>query len=93
MNRSELNRTVATKAGLPVTVVEQVTNGAIEVIGEALAGGEEVNIRRFGKFVPRRRGPQRKSNPRTGEPVDVPEKTSVGFVASETLKDRLNQAS
>lgn len=93
MNRSDLNRAVASKAGLPVTVVEQVTTEAIDIIGEALAAGDSVSLRRFGKFVPRQRRAMVKANPRTGVPVSVPEKVTIGFVASDTLKDRLNQAS
>lgn len=71
-------------------IVDAVVSDTIDTIALMLAAGEQVNIRRFGRFDPRDRKPVTRLNPATGEPIHVPAKRSVGFVPSQTLKDRLN---
>lgn len=58
----------------------------------ALACGEDVVIRNFGKLQPRTRNAVTRKNPQTGLPVDVPERQSVAFIPSRVLKARLNRA-
>ena len=69
----------------PAAVVKRV----IDVIGLALACGETVSIRNFGSFEPRTRIAVTRRNPKTGEPVEVPEKYTVGFRPAPALRDRL----
>lgn len=90
MNRTDIVRMVSNHESLPISLCEQVIGGLFEVMTVSLRAGEPVNIRRFGKFEPRLRGPVTRNNPRTGEPIDVPEKLSVGFIPSPALKDILN---
>lgn len=92
MNRTDIVRAVANKAGVPVYVVDKVTTELLEVIGLCLAAGEEVNLRQFGKFEPRDRRAVTRKNPKTGEDIHVPAKTGVGFVPSPVLKARLNRS-
>lgn len=91
MNRTDIVRMVSNHRSLPISVCEQVIEGLFDVMTVSLKAGEPVNIRRFGKFQPRNRGPVTRKNPRTGEPIDVPEKVSVGFIPSPALKDILNE--
>jgi DNA-binding protein HU-beta len=91
MNRTDIVRAVANKSGLPMTVVAKVTDDLLDVIGLCLAAGEEVNLRQFGKFEPRDRKAVVRKNPRTGEDIQVPAKTGVGFIPSPVLKQRLNR--
>lgn len=90
MNRGDLVKAIADQDGLPSAVVDQVLGSLLDTIALSLAAGDEVTIRRFGKFEPRRRRAVTRLNPKTGIPVNVPEKMSVGFVPSMNLKQRLN---
>jgi DNA-binding protein HU-beta len=90
MNRSDLIAEIAERQNLPATTVEEVLDAFTSLTLETLQQGEQVAIRSFGKFVPRVRKAVTRMNPRTQEPISVPETRSVGFVPSLKLKERLN---
>lgn len=90
MNRGDVVRHIADREEMPASVVDQVLASFFDTVGESLAAGHDITIRRFGKFEPRLRRAVVRKNPKTGEPISVPEKTSVGFVPSHNLKARLN---
>ncbi len=58
-------------------------------IAEALRQGEKVELRGFGSFRLRHRGPHSARNPRTGARVDVPSKRVAYF--GKELKELLNR--
>ena len=72
MNKSELIGAVAQKAGLTKKDTEKAINSFIEVVQEALAGGDTVAILGFGTFLARERSAREGRNPRTGEPIQIP---------------------
>lgn len=90
VNRSDLVGRVAESTDLPPVVVDQALAGLMDAIAVALASGEAINIRTFGKFEPRQRRPVVRLNPLTREPIAVPAQISVGFVPSKNLKAKLN---
>lgn len=90
VNRSDIVKMASNKTGMDAEEVDRVLTAALEAVSLSLAAGEPVNIRRFGKFEPRQRNAVTRTNPRTGLVMDIPEKTSVGFVPSVNLKERLN---
>lgn len=90
MNRSELIAQTSDRTGRNLDDVDKVVSTFFDLCTEALTLGEPVNVRRFGKFEPRLRRAMVKPNPKTGEPMDIPERLSVAFLPSELLKDRLN---
>ena len=65
---------VAHVAGLTKKRTEAIVETMFRSIAEALHQGEKVELRGFGSFRLRRRGPHRGRNPRTGHRVDVPSK-------------------
>lgn len=71
----------------------QAVDGVFDMIGMGVACGETVSVRNHGKYEPRTRAAVVRKNPKTGEPVAVPEKHSMGFVPAPALKERLNKAS
>lgn len=88
MNKSDVVQALALDGfGQP----EAAVNRVFDVIGAALACGEAVTIRNFGKFEPRHRSEVTRKNPKTGDPIYVPEKLSVGFVPAPALKQRINR--
>ncbi len=65
---------------------ELAVNGLFGALKEALARGENIEIRGFGCFKVLHRAARKARNPRTGEPVDVPHRTVAVFKPSKELK-------
>ncbi len=70
--------------------IERIVSTIFEEISEALAHGRRVELRGFGAFSAKTRGPRIGRNPKTGEVVDVAEKRLPFFKVGKTLKARLN---
>jgi len=62
-----------------------------EMVGEALAQGEDVTIVGFGRFTTKRRMARSGRNPRTGEALEIPEATVPVFKASKILRNAVNR--
>lgn len=91
MNRGDVVKLIAEAEDLPVSTVDQILGRFFDVVGTGLTAGEDISIRRFGKFEQRKRRAVVRRNPKTGIEIHVPAKLSVGFIPSNSLKDRLNQ--
>jgi integration host factor subunit beta len=70
--------------------VERIVTTIFDEITDALARRDRVELRGFGAFSIKRRGPRLGRNPRTGESVDVPEKFVPFFKTGKELRERLN---
>lgn len=90
MNRSELERRVAERAGLASTAAKSAVDAVFDVIGEALASGEDARISGFGVFGTRARPARTGRNPRTGESVSIAASTAPTFKPGKALKDAVN---
>ena len=69
---------------------ERIVNTIIETIAAALARGERIELRGFGSFTVRDRGPRVGRNPRTGETVQVAAKRRPYFKSGKELRRRIN---
>ncbi len=69
-----------------------VVTTLIEIIKEALAAGDKVEIRGFGSFRLRTRKSRLGRNPRTGEQVSVPEKQVPFFKTGKELRELVNHS-
>ena len=73
--------------------VERIVTTIFDEISAALSRGDRVELRGFGAFSVRRRGPRIGRNPRTGEAVNVAEKCIPYFKTGKELRERLNSGS
>ena len=87
MTKAELVEEVARAAELNKRDAEVIVETVFESIIAALHRGEKVELRGFGSFRTRERGPRRGRNPKTGEPVDVPAKRVPYFKPGKELKE------
>jgi integration host factor subunit beta len=87
MTKAELVEEVARAAELNKRDAEVIVETVFESIIGALHRGEKVELRGFGSFRTRERGPRRGRNPKTGEPVDVPAKRVPYFKPGKELKE------
>ena len=87
MTKAELVEEVARAAELNKRDAEVIVETVFDSIIGALHKGEKVELRGFGSFRTRERGPRRGRNPKTGEPVDVPAKRVPYFNPGKELKE------
>ena len=87
MNKTELIAEVALKAGLSKKDAEKALNATIDVITEALAGGDKVQLVGFGGFEVKSREARMGRNPKTKEAIEIPASIVPVFKAGKALKD------
>jgi DNA-binding protein HU-beta len=87
MNKSELVSKMAELAGVTKVQAERGLDALIQAIEEAIERGEAVRLVGFGTFEVVRRVERKVRNPRTGEPLKIPEKKVVKFRAGKELND------
>lgn len=91
MNKSELTAALVAKTGSTKKDAEKALNAVVEVISEALAKGEKVQVVGFGTFEVRNRPARTARNPRTGEEIKIGASKAPVFKAGKGLKDSVNK--
>ena len=79
-------------AGLARREAEQAVQIVIDSIVGSLQSGEGIELRGFGSFRIRHRGPRIGRNPKTGAAVDVPAKRVPYFKPGKALRDSVNRS-
>ena len=90
MTKAELVEEVARTAQITKKHAELIVNTVFESIVNSLKDGDKIELRGFGSFRIRRRGPRVGRNPKTGARVDVPSKRIPYFKPGKELKELLN---
>ena len=90
MNKSDLAKSVAVSANLPKKTAESVVNTIFDSLCSELVSGGRIEIRGFGSFYSKTYDAREGRNPRTGQAIDVPEKTHVLFRVGKELKGRVD---
>jgi integration host factor subunit beta len=71
--------------------IEKVVNTIFDRIVETLRRGDRVELRDFGVFSAKLRGPRQGRNPRTGVAVTVAKKSMPAFKTGKDMRWRLNR--
>ena len=79
MNKTELVSAMAERLGASKKHSQEALTVALDLITEALAEGEKVQLVGFGSFEVRERAPRIGRNPRTKEEVTIPASKAVQF--------------
>ena len=90
MNKAELVAAIAAKTGDTKKGAEASVNAFVEVITDALAKGDKVQLVGFGSFEVRKRAARKGRNPRTKEEIKIPASKAPVFKAGKALKDLVN---
>jgi DNA-binding protein HU-beta len=90
MNKGELVAALSTKTGLSKKDSENALNAMVDVISEAMAKGEKVQLIGFGTFEAKDRPARIARNPRTNEEVKIAACKAPAFKAGKALKDKVN---
>ncbi len=91
MNKAQLIDEIVDKTGLKKKDIEAAMVAFVDVVTETLTNGEKVQIAGLGSFEVKTKAERPGRNPKTQEPIVIPESKSLSFSASKTLKDAINQ--
>ena len=92
MTKNELARELADAFELPRRQVTELVEAILDRITQVLKSGDKVQLTPFGQFKIRDRAARVARNPQTGEPVNVPAKRVLKFIAGRTLKEAVGTA-
>ena len=87
MNKTEIVNAIAAKSGLSKKDSEKALSATVDVITNALIEGEKVQLVGFGIFDVKNRAARIGRNPKTKEPINIPETRTPQFKAGKALKD------
>jgi integration host factor subunit beta len=92
MTKSELIEVLARKQKhLPMKDVELAVKHLLDLMSDALATGQRIEIRGFGSFSLHFRPPRMGRNPKTGDAVALAGKYVPHFKPGKDLRDRVNE--
>ena len=91
MTKSELIDLVANHMpALSKKDVSLAVNTVFDAMTEALMRDDRIEIRGFGSFIVKHRSSRDGRNPKTGEPVKVPDKRIPFFTVGKELHNKIN---
>jgi DNA-binding protein HU-beta len=91
MNKAQLIDEIVSKTGMKKKDAEAAVVAFVDIVAETLAEGEKVQIAGLGAFEVKTKAERPGRNPKTQEPIIIPESKALTFSASKTLKDLINQ--
>ncbi len=86
MNKRDLVECVSAEIGGPRQGAEKAVKAVIDSILDGLDRDGSVTIAGFGTFERKERAARVGRNPRTGESIDIPATSTVGFRPAAALK-------
>ncbi|MFF4235437.1 HU family DNA-binding protein [Actinomadura geliboluensis] len=89
MNRSELVKMVAERAGSDEAAARRHVDAVFDTVMERVSTGERVTVTGFGTFDSFARPARSARNPRTGLPVEVPAAQVPRFRSGQTFRTRV----
>lgn len=89
MLKKDLIDKVSTELSLQKQDVSQALDIILNTMSDALAEERRVELRGFGSFSTRKRKARCTKNPRTGAVMDIPERKTLHFTMSKSLKASL----
>jgi len=85
-----IERLISKSPELPATDVALAVNNLFEQMSLALEKGERIEIRGFGSFSVRQMKAKQGRNPKTGEIVQVAQRSSIHFKPGLEMRNRVN---
>ena len=90
MNKNELVRAIANKAGLTLKDAANALDGFISAVSEGLNSGEKVQISGFGSFELKSKPAREGINPKTGAKIKISASKIPAFKFGKAYKDSFN---
>ncbi len=90
MRKPELAAAIAERAELSKDKANDVLNVVLDEITNSVSKGDAVTLVGFGTFQKKDRSARTGKNPQTGQAIQIPASSTVGFKAGKALKDSVN---
>ncbi len=90
MNKSDLIRDIANKAGITLKDATSAFDATIEAITEGIKSGEKIQISGFGTFELKKKGAREGINPKTGDKIKIAASSTPIFKLGKAYKDSFN---
>ena len=91
MTKKEIVRVIADQIGMTQLRTKEIVQKTFDAIVETLVEEGRIELRNFGVFEVKPRAARVARNPRTGDPVEVPEKLVVTFKPGKEMEERVRQ--
>lgn len=91
ITKKELIDRIAVSSDQKRVLVKKIVQSFLDEIIDELGKGNRLEFREFGVFETKTRKARRAQNPRTLEPVRVPQKRTVKFKVGRLMKARLDE--
>jgi DNA-binding protein HU-beta len=91
VNKAQLTDAVAVMADLPRAVAARALDAVLSKIVSALAEGDSVALVGFGTFAVKNRPARTGRNPKTGQPLLIPEAMIPSFKAGKVMKEAVSE--
>ncbi len=91
MTKKEIVRIISEQLDLTQLQTKEIVQKTFDVITELLANEGRLELRNFGVFEVKRRRPRKARNPKTGDPVFLPEKFVVTFKPGKEMEQLVNE--
>jgi len=89
MNKKEVTTKMSKDAGITALQATKAFQSFLEGVKSSLKQGKRVTFSGFGSFEVKFRKARQGRNPKTGETISIPEKKTIKFIPSKTLKETL----
>ena len=70
--------------------IHKIVDTLFDAVTKALNRGDRIELRGFGTFTTKNRNARIGRNPKTGEPVAIPQKKMPFFKMGKSMKERIN---
>ena len=92
MNKGELVDAIASEANLSKSDAENALNAFINTVQNTISAGDKVTLPGFGTYAPTLRKARTGMDPRTREPVHIPERKSAKFSVGSKFKAQVAES-
>lgn len=91
MNKADLVNLIAARTELKKQDIHQMINAFVDIVIELVSSGRGIKLLGFGRFDRVKIKARMGRNPRTQEPLQLPERNGVRFLAGKAFKNALKQ--
>ena len=91
MTKKEIVKTISEEIGMTQLKTKEIVQKTFDAIVETLVEEGRIELRNFGVFEVKKRAARKARNPRTGQRVDVPEKSVVTFKPGKEMEEKVRQ--
>lgn len=91
MTKKEIVKAISEQMNLTQLQTKEIVQKTFEAIVETLVTEGRIELRNFGVFEVKKRAARKARNPRTGNPVNVPEKFVVTFKPGKKMEEEVRK--